>query len=135
MSPPRKHTNILLVDDDPELRTALRRELGISGYRCHEAADAAEAMEVLQTVDIAAVVSDFDMPGVNGLDLLQRVRICHPETFRVLLTGGTDVHIAARALNEGAAHRFLLKPWDRVDLRGILEVGLHARRDAARGGK
>jgi len=119
---------VLIVDDDPDLRAALRRELCGAGYDCAEAGDADEAMAVMSDQLIDAVVSDYDMPGMNGLDLLQRIRLGHPHVFRILLTGRADVEMAARALNEGAAHRFLLKPWNRVALSGILEMALHSRR-------
>ncbi|MBL4635295.1 MAG: two-component system response regulator, partial [Kofleriaceae bacterium] len=58
--------------------------------------------------------------------------------LRILLTARADVHLAVRALNEGAVHRFLLKPWDHVDLKGIVRMALHSMHTqdlAPRGGK
>lgn len=120
-----KPTTVLLVDDDDDVRQALRRSLSIEGYKVFESGSGAEALRLLQAIDcIDVVIADFDMPGMDGLDLLRRVRICWPPVFRVLLTGRTDVSLAIKALNEQAAHRYFLKPYDTFDLPGSLRIGL-----------
>jgi DNA-binding NtrC family response regulator len=121
---------ILLVDDEPDVRAALRRSLHVPGYVIHECSDGVEAIEFLRKHDVDAVVSDYNMPRMNGLDLLTQVRIIRPEVLRILITARADVHLAVRALNEGSVHRFLLKPWDHIDLRGILRMALHTMRPA-----
>ncbi len=119
---------ILLVDDEPDIRGALRRSLKDANYEFIEASDGAEALALLRDHDVDAVISDYNMPGMNGLDLLQQIRISQPEVLRLLLTARADVNLAVRALNEGSVHRFLLKPWDHIDLRGIIEMTLHTMR-------
>jgi DNA-binding NtrC family response regulator len=116
---------ILLVDDQRDVRSALRRALFLPGYTIHEANGGAEALEILRAGPIDAVVSDYDMPGIDGMSLLQRVRLQYPATVRILVTGRADLNLAVRALNEGAVHRFFLKPWNNVDLRGIVQMALH----------
>jgi len=123
--------SILLADDEPDIRRALKRSLHMPGYTMYEAGDGVEALEVLKTTHCDAIISDFNMPRMNGLDLLTQIRIMHPHMLRILLTGRADVHLAVRALNEGAVHRFLLKPWDHVDLKGIVNMALHAMQPAA----
>lgn len=118
--------SILLVDDEPDVRKALKRSLHVPGYIMHEANDGVEALALLKTAPFDAVISDFNMPRMNGLDLLTQVRIVYPNMLRILLTARADVHLAVRALNEGSVHRFLLKPWDNVDLKGILRMALHS---------
>lgn len=113
---------ILLVDDDPDVRGSLRRGLRGSEFVVTEASDAASALQLLAVRRFDVIISDFTMPGLSGLELLHQVRMRYPATVRILLTGEFDVHLAARALNEGAAHRFLLKPWDRVDLIGVVRL-------------
>ena len=126
-------TSILVVEDDHEVRKALTRLLAEEYDVLQQAADAKHALELLAAHPVDVVVSDYDMPGMSGIELLQQVRIRWPDTLRVLRTGRADVHLAARALNEGAAHRFLLKPWTRFDLVGILQMAAHSRRaNAAR---
>lgn len=118
---------ILLVDDEPEVRRALRRCLRAQGYTIFEADSATAGIELIKLHPLDAVVSDYHMRGINGLDFLQTVRLLRPNAVRLLVTGQADVQLAARALNEGAVDRFVLKPWDNVDLRGIVQVALHAR--------
>src|SRR5689334_19222612 len=102
---------ILICDDDAEVRASMRRSL--NRYHVTEASSPAEAMSVLRIAQFDAVVSDFNLgEGADGLDLLQTVRVLWPETVRLLVTGNTDVQVAIRALNEGAVHRYFLKPWD-----------------------
>ena len=64
----------------------------------------------------------------DGLDLLQHVRVQYPDVVRFLVTGSTDIHVAMRAVNEGACHRYFLKPWSEDMLRDALEIVMHARR-------
>lgn len=113
---------ILLVDDDPDVRGSLRRGLRNSEFSVAEAPDAESAIRALALGSFDVIISDYSMPGRSGLELLHQVRMMYPDTVRILLTGEFDVHLAARALNEGAAHRFLLKPWDRVDLIGVVRL-------------
>ena len=117
--------SILIVDDEPDIRGALRRTLSNSAFTIHEAGDGVEALEKLKELSVDAIVSDYNMPRMNGLDLLTQVRIMKPGILRILLTARADVHLAVRALNEGSVHRFLLKPWDQIDLKGILRMALH----------
>lgn len=119
---------ILLVDDEPDLRRALRRALDTPGYTILEAEDGVGALEVLKARRVDCIISDYNMPRMNGMDLLTQVRISQPQIVRILLTARADVHLAVRALNEGAVNRFLLKPWDHIDLKGIVRMALHAKR-------
>jgi response regulator RpfG family c-di-GMP phosphodiesterase len=80
------------------------------------------ALEALAQREFQVIISDSSMPGMKGLELLHQVRMLYPNVLRFLLTGEHDVELAARALNESAAHRFLLKPWHRVDLLGIVRL-------------
>ena len=120
--------HILVCDDDPEIRSALRRTL----YRFDVTAVASshEALAELKRRHYDAVLSDFDLGDgpEDGLALLQLARVMYPDTARVLITGNTDVRVAIRALNEGAVHRFFLKPWDDDQLVVTLEIALHSAR-------
>jgi response regulator RpfG family c-di-GMP phosphodiesterase len=123
---PRERT-ILIVDDEPDMRAALRRSLYQANATFLEAGDGLEAVGLLLDHPVDAVISDFEMPRMDGLELLQYVRLRLPQVLRIMLTARADVNVAVRALNEGAVHRFLLKPWDRIDLRGIIDMGLRGR--------
>ncbi len=123
--------NVLLVDDEPEILVSLKRTLRGVGLDIHTARSPQEALALLKTTSIDVIISDHDMPQMKGLDLLQQVRLSRPNVVRILLTGRSDLTLALRALNEGAVHKFLLKPWDRVDLRGVLNLALRSANPGA----
>src|SRR5262249_7877425 len=72
----------------------------------------------------AVVISDMRMPGMNGAELLGRVRTIAPDSIRMVLTGETDISSAMKAVNDGAIFRFLMKPCSEPVLRGAIEAGL-----------
>lgn len=115
---------ILIVDDQTEVRLALGRTLKSSGHVVTGVSSGQAALAELKKNVFDAVISDFEMPEMDGLTLLNTIRIMFPETKRLLLTGRADVQIAIRALNERSAHRFLLKPWTGVDIQGILDLAI-----------
>ncbi|MEO7730604.1 MAG: response regulator [Kofleriaceae bacterium] len=101
---------ILLVDDEQEVVQGLRRALGrrAKTFDIAVACSAAEALVALALEPCAVVVSDLQMPGINGLELLEEIARSRPSVGRVLLTGTAEADAATRALP--AAHRFLCKP-------------------------
>lgn len=101
---------VLLVDDEPSVLSGLRRVLH-GRYVVHTADDPERALDMVNELpDLAAVVSDMRMPGMDGAALLKEVRTIVPDATRVLLTGYTGVEAAVAAINEGAIFRFLWKP-------------------------
>ena len=119
-------STILICDDDPEIRQAMRRTL--RDYDVIEAGSTREAIDVLKTRRFDAIVSDFSMgAGADGLDLLQLAKVEYPDMVRFLVTGNRDLEVAVRAVNEGAVHRYFVKPWSDDKLRAALEIVLHSR--------
>jgi DNA-binding NtrC family response regulator len=116
---PPQHT-VLLVDDEPAIVAALRRTLRGRGYRILGATSPLAALELMAGEKIDLIISDIDMPGMSGLDLVSRVRREHPDVVRMLLTGRGTLDAALRAINDGEVHRFLTKPWDDDELRDIV---------------
>jgi DNA-binding NtrC family response regulator len=120
---------ILICDDDPDIRGAMKRTL--RGYDVTETSSPGEALLQLKARSFDAVVSDFSLEAeCDGLDLLQQVRMHYPDTVRFLVTGTRDVDVAARAVNEGAVHRYFSKPWNDAKLRAALEIVLRGRSSA-----
>jgi len=115
---------ILIVDDEASVRGALRRTLRSEGYEIVEAASGAEGLEVVRSRPVDVIVSDHAMPNMTGLELLRQARLHRPDSLRIILTGQADLDMAVRAINEGAIYRFLLKPWDQIDLRVMLRLAL-----------
>jgi len=103
---------VLLVDDDPDCLTLTRYLLAPDGYRILMAASAAEALELLALDEVSVIVSDEQMPGMRGVELLSRVKTMYPHVARIMMTGETDFHTAAKAINEGEVFKFFVKQRD-----------------------
>jgi thioredoxin reductase (NADPH) len=111
---------ILVVDDDPQVLAAIRRDLKEhyqADYRVLATASAESALETVGELKrrgdaLALVVSDQRMPGMLGVELLARCRDVYPDTRRVLLTAYSDIRAAIRGINEAHLDHYLEKPWD-----------------------
>ncbi len=126
---------ILLVDDDPLVTEALRRALQRDGYRLLRAPGGDEAIALLEQETVDVIVSDIDMPYMNGLELLAQVRERWPAVVRIVLTGGTSLDTAIGAINQGEVHRYLTKPWSNDLLRETMRATvarLHELQEPAR---
>ncbi|MCI0749888.1 MAG: EAL domain-containing protein [Nevskiales bacterium] len=100
-----------MADDEPALLRAYARLLRQAGYTVEEAVDGNRAAQLVAESDFDAIVSDIDMPGVNGVELLRRVRGRNLDVPVVLITGQPAVDTAVRAVEYGAL-RYLIKPVD-----------------------
>src|ERR1041384_5953405 len=121
---------ILICDDDPDIRGAMKRTL--RGYVITETSSPREALDAMKSQRFDAVICDFSLgTDSDGLDLLQHVRMQYPDTVRFLVTGNSDIEVAARAVNEGAVHRYFSKPWNDEKLRAALEIVLRFRPSSA----
>jgi EAL domain-containing protein (putative c-di-GMP-specific phosphodiesterase class I) len=119
---------VLFVDDEPSVTTAYRMLLRRMPYEVLVATSGHEALELLAKTQVDVVVSDMDMPGMRGGELLVHVRSRHPKTARVVLTGRATVEDALHAINEAAVFRFLTKPCSFGDLTTCIEEALDASR-------
>jgi two-component system nitrogen regulation response regulator NtrX len=121
---------ILIVDDDPGVRSVLRRILGGAGYTVQEAGDAFQALDMLDAHPPDAALLDIKMPGMDGLGLMDNLRQRALEIPVVVLTGHGDEFTSQQCLDAGAA-AYLTKPPDRADLllavRGAVAQGRVAR--------
>jgi len=111
---------LLAIDDDASVLEAvvqdLRRQYG-SAYRVMRAASGQAALDILAQLKsrnepVALLLSDQRMPGMNGVEMLERARTIYPEARRVLLTAYADTGDAIRAINAARIHYYLSKPWD-----------------------
>lgn len=114
---------ILLVDDDIRVISALQRSL-CRTYQIDVSAGAQDALDAISQNAYAVVVSDLQMPGMNGVELLASVKRLSPETVRVLLTGQADLDAAISGVNEGSIFRFLTKPCHQATLCKTLDAAL-----------
>ena len=101
---------VLLVDDDHNILDGYRRSLSRE-FAMETAQGGQQALELATSNGpYAVVVSDMRMPGMDGVQLLSKIKALSPDTIRVMLTGNTDVETAVNAINEGSIFRFLTKP-------------------------
>ena len=101
---------VLLVDDDAMVLAGLKRQLR-NQFSIDTALSGEDALkQVLENGPYAVIVSDYLMPGMNGVEFLSRVKKSNPDTVRMMLTGTADMPTAIRAVNEGSIFQFHPKP-------------------------
>ena len=101
---------VLLVDDEVNVLNGLKRQLR-KQFDISTATSGQEALQIAEQEDpFAVVVSDMRMPGMNGVEVLERMQEISPDTTRVMLTGNADQQTAIDAVNEGNVFRFFTKP-------------------------
>jgi cyclic di-GMP phosphodiesterase len=121
-----KKAHILIVDDNLNSLDAMQEIVQSAGYDTTLAQHGKEALDLLSTVNPTLIVTDLRMPRVSGIDLLRAVRMTHPDTGVVLLTGHGDIETAVEALKLGADD-FLLKPVNIDALLIAIERALERR--------
>ncbi len=120
-------THVLFVDDDERVLRGIRRTMRTThpDWEMSFAEDSEAALSQLETTGADVIVSDAQMPGVDGLALLQLVRMRHPETARIMLTGQVKKDQTYEAV--GLVHQFLAKPCPPEELQAAIDRALHLR--------
>lgn len=111
---------VLLVEDDRVARVPLRDDIAEAGYDVDEAGSAEEALELLGKKGYDVVVTDLRMPGMDGIELLERIKAESPDTEVIVITAYGTVRTAVRAMKLGA-YEYLTKPFDNEELLLLLE--------------
>ena len=118
--------HILCVDDEPNVVEAIRRQFR-KKYQVSTASGGAEALELLQSqpdTNCSVIISDFNMPGMDGIEFLSAARQHRPDCSMLMLTGRAELDVAVKALHEGRIFRFLSKPCPGDVLESAIEDGL-----------
>jgi len=110
---------VLVVDDESDNLDAFRFTFGKT-FTLHYASSGEEALALAREQDIAVVVTDQRMPRMTGLELLRAVRDVRPDAIGIIVTAFTDVDVLIESINLGRIYRYVTKPWDSKELRGIL---------------
>lgn len=113
----RSKLRLMVVDDELHnldlLYRTFRRE-----FQVYKASSGVEALQVLDEVgEMAIIISDQRMPGMNGTELLSKTVAQYPDTIRIVLTGYTDVEDLVEAINSGKVFKYITKPWDSDQLK------------------
>lgn len=114
------HLPVIVLDDEPEILKAIARDL-----RRHAIVrpfqDPEEALEALRNAEHSVVISDLQMPKLNGIEFLARAAEIRPEAQRVLLTAFADLAGAQDSINKARINLLLTKPWEPTDLQNAVE--------------
>ncbi len=120
--------NVLFVDDDYDIISAYQRNMRTL-YKIKTAASGFEALEIIkESPPFAVIVSDYNMPKMNGIEFLTTVRKTYPDTIRIMLTGFANVETSIEAVNEGNVFRFLTKPLNTQALIKAINDGVEQHR-------
>src|SRR5882724_132700 len=110
---------VLVVDDEQDNLDAIRFNFGKS-FSLLLAGSGEEALAQVKQQDVAVIVTDQRMPRMTGLELLKAARELRPDAVGIIVTAFTDVDVLIEAINLGRIYRYVTKPWDSKELRGIL---------------
>jgi len=114
----RSGVTVLFVDDEENVLRAIRRLFMEADYGLVTAMSGEEGLEILgRDPAVRVVVSDYRMPGMNGVDFLRQVHERWPETVRLVLSGYADTAVVLGAINEGRIYKFIPKPWNDEELK------------------
>ncbi len=108
--------HVLLVDDDQALLNGLKRVLRKEPYEIKSVSSAHAALDIMSHASVDVIVTDEEMPGMSGTELLALLRVQHPETIAIMLTGKASLDVALRAINSGEVYRLFTKPCSDVEL-------------------
>ncbi|HZS35998.1 MAG TPA: sigma-54 dependent transcriptional regulator [Polyangia bacterium] len=125
---------ILVVDDEPDNLDAFRFNFK-RVFKIHTAGSGDEGLDVLREHDVAVIVTDQRMPRMTGLEFLKAARDVRPEAVPIILTAFTDVDVLIESINLGHVYRYITKPWDAKEVKGILTQAIerhHLRRENRR---
>jgi two-component system NtrC family sensor kinase len=122
---------ILYVDDDESNLVVFQAACGRE-FKIVTANSGAQAIELMRSQQIALLIADQRMPGMSGVEVLERVRVEYPDVVRILITAYSDFHDATAAINRGQVQRFLRKPWVIEELRANMAEALQVYRTSQR---
>lgn len=126
MNNQKNQVAILIVDDESFVREIVERWLEAEGYWCEVAEGGAEALQAMAEREFALVVSDIMMPGMSGIELLEKIQEKFPHTAVIMLTGVDDRATATKALELGA-YGYILKPLDKTEILINVDSALRRR--------
>jgi sensor histidine kinase YesM len=118
---------LLYVDDERQNLVAFKASFR-KQYEVHTAQSGEEALALLQEHPVQLVIADQRMPGMTGVQLLERILVDYPDPIRMVLTGYSDVQAIVDAINKGQIYYYITKPWKHEELAVILQKGFEAFR-------
>jgi two-component system probable response regulator PhcQ len=121
----KKHT-ILVVDHEESFIEYIQRMMTDENYNLITVASGQEGLDVLEKQQVSMVISEYEIPLMNGLEFLEKVRIIYPNILTVMVTDHADIDLAIKAINEAGVYKFLLKPLDDIDFKNMIKKTLES---------
>ncbi len=115
-----KKANILIVDDDYDMLELLKRQLQDQSFHCYKAASVVEAINILKFNAVDLLITDLQMPAINGMELIKYVEEHFPKVSKLVITGYPSIDGALTAIKSGALD-YLVKPFTSEELKNALE--------------
>lgn len=116
--------DLLIVDDQQGIRLLLNEVFKKEGYVTHLAATGAEAMQIVEQFDISLVLLDMKIPGMNGIEILKRIKEIDSQIPVLMMTAYGELDVVKEALDLGAI-RYFTKPFDIFEVRDEVNKILH----------
>ncbi len=129
-----KQFPLLVVDDEQDNLDAFRFNFKKT-FTILTAQSGPEALEVLGANDVAVIVTDQRMPKMTGLELLREAQNVRPDAVGIILTAFTDIDVLIDSINQGQIYRYITKPWEAKELRGVMTQAIerfHLQRENRR---
>lgn len=111
---------IIIIDDDPGMLFTLKQSCKKKGFTALTFNNGADGLNALAKNDVAVIISDYRMPRMTGIDVLNKAQEISPDTVRVLLSGELDLELALDAVSRGAVFRIISKPCKDSDFESTL---------------
>jgi two-component system probable response regulator PhcQ len=127
-----KH-RIMLVDDEETVLNALRRTFRGSNYEVETYTVPAEALKRARHWDFDVIVSDYRMPGMDGVELVREIKAHRPGLFAVMLCGFSHLGAVLGAINEAEEFRYVTKPWNDDEIRSLVATAITRKHQADKG--
>ncbi|RZJ34818.1 MAG: sigma-54-dependent Fis family transcriptional regulator [Flavobacterium sp.] len=118
--------NVLIVDDDYDMLELLHRNLKSLNFHAYKASSVNEAIEILKDSTIDLLITDLQMPGINGIELIKYAKDHYPAVPKLVITGYPSVDSVLNSLKSGAAD-YLVKPFTNDEFRSAVQKSLHGK--------
>ncbi len=126
-----KKENILVVDDNNDMLNLIQRQLKSFNYRTYKASSVNEGIEVLKNTNIDLLISDLNMPNINGIELLKYTQEHFPSIPKLVISGIPSIHNAIDAMKSGALD-YLTKPFTSEELHKAITDSLNKKKIASK---
>uniref|UniRef100_C6E4V4 Response regulator receiver modulated metal dependent phosphohydrolase n=1 Tax=Geobacter sp. (strain M21) TaxID=443144 RepID=C6E4V4_GEOSM len=128
MANTQERETILFVDDEKSYLAYTKGLFENRGLNVLTAASALEALKIVEEQNVSVVISDNEMPGMRGIELLSKIKEVSPHTVKIMMTGSADLSTTLAAINSGEVFRFVLKPWKKADMLRAVKDGIRRYR-------